>query len=619
MHDWYYAFFLVLVPCLGITAQWMAWRLQIPSILLLLGFGLLVGIWVSPDAIFADVTGGDEAAGPRLLFPIVSLSVAVILFEGGLTLRLSQLGNSLAVVVRLLTVSAILTWVLTAVAGHFVLGFTWQVAALLGAILIVTGPTVVGPLLRQIRPSRRVSSVLEWEGILIDPVGAVAAVLVFDVVSQSADVTWMGMVGIVVQTLAIGTLCGGAAAVLLVAALSRYWVPDFLHGVFFLVVALGTFFLSNLLREESGLVTVTVLGVCLANQKRVSVEHVLEFKEHLRVLLISCLFIVLGARLQLDSLAEIGWAGIPFLLLLVLVIRPVSVLVGTWGTRLPWRERLFVSMVAPRGIVAASVASVFGLKLASLGANSPEAGIDVGEANLLAPVTFLVILGTVTVYGLGAGPLARLLRLADANPQGILFAGASRWVRELAAALKKCDIRVLLIDTNHANVTAARLLGLDAKCANILSEHVQEAEDLAGIGRLFAVTANDEVNTLAAMEYAHVFSRAHVYQLANRGRSHLRWQSIPDTRRGRLLFRADLDHARLAALFDAGAVVKVTTLTDSFTLREFHARHGEQAIVLAAVDSERRLKVRTPQASFAPGPGDRIVAILPGPQESGSQ
>jgi NhaP-type Na+/H+ or K+/H+ antiporter len=616
VHEHLFAFFLVLVPCLGIAAQWLAWRLQIPSILLLLGFGLILGIWISPDRIFAEVTGGDEGAGPRLLFPIVSLSVAVILFEGGLTLRLSQLGDRVNIVVRLLTVSALVTWVMTTVASHYLLGFSWQLAALLGAILIVTGPTVVGPLLRQIRPNRRVSSILEWEGILIDPIGAVAAVLVFDVVSRAEPVSWVGVLGIVVQTLAIGAVFGGIAAVLLVVALRRYWIPDFLHGVFFLAVALGAFWLSNLLSEESGLVTVTVLGVCLANQRLVSVEHVLEFKEHLRVLLISCLFIVLGSRLQLASLAEIGWWGIPFLLVLVLVIRPLSIFLGTAGTRLPWREKLFIGMVAPRGIVAASVASVFGLKLASLGGGNPEAGIAFGEANLLVPVTFLVILGTVMIYGLGAAPLARRLQLADANPQGVLFAGASRWVRDVALALRKHDIRVLLIDTNHSNVTAARLVGLDAKCANILSEHVQEAEDLAGIGRLFAVTPNDEVNTLAAMEYLHVFSRAQVYQLPTRGRSHVRWQSISETRRGRLLFRADLDHQTLENLFQRGAVVKSTTLTASFTMREFLARHGDQAIVLLAVDPDRKLKVRTAQTPFEPVPGDRVIAIVPAPDQA---
>jgi hypothetical protein len=230
---------------------------------------------------------------------------------------------------------------------------------------------------------------------------------------------------------------------------------------------------------------------------------------------------------------------------------------------------------------------------------------------LLAPVTFLVILGTVTMCGLGAGPLARRLGLADPNPQGVLFAGAARWVRDVAAAVSKLHIRVLLVDTNHANVTAARLAGLPATCASILSEHFQETQDLAGIGRLLAVTPNDEVNTLAAMEYVHVFSRANVYQLPPRERPHSRWQSVPETRRGRPLFQADLTHQQLEQLMEAGAAVKTTALTASFTWSDFRALYGEAAIVLFAVDANKRLKVRTSQGSFQPAQGDRVVAIVP--------
>lgn len=609
LHENIFAFFLVLVPLLGVAAQWIAWRLQIPSILLLLVFGLCLGLWQSPDAILAHQTGGQSGVGPKLLFPIVSLSVAIILFEGGLTLRWNQLGSGANVVFRLITVSSLLTWGMTSVISYYLLDFSWQLSCLLGAILMVTGPTVVGPLLRQIRPNRRVSSVLQWEGILIDPVGAVAAVLVFEAIAHSSDVHWLTIVRVVLETLGIGILVGAAAAGLLVVALRKYWIPDFLHGVFFLVIALSSFWLSNLWREESGLVTVTILGICLANQHYVSVEHVLEFKEHLRVLLISCLFIVLGSRLQLSTLAEIGWVGIPFVLLLVFVVRPLSVYVGTLGSGWPTRERIFVGLVAPRGIVAASVASVFGLKL------SEQAGLDANgvfeKAALLAPVTFLVILGTVTMCGLGAGPLARWLSLADANPQGILFAGASRWVREVALVLRKFDIRVVLVDTNFGNVTAARMAGLDAKSGNVLSEQVQDEQDLAGIGNFLAVTSSDEVNTLATLEYVHVFTRANVFQLPSRGRSHARWQSLPQNRRGRQLFQADLDYHTIERLFEQGAVVKATPLTENFTLRHFRDKHGEGVIILFAVDAERRLKIRNAQDPFEPVAGDHVIAIVP--------
>ena len=253
------------------------------------------------------------------------------------------------------------------------------------------------------------------------------------------------------------------------------------------------------------------------------------------------------------------------------------------------------------------MASVFGLKLVSLGGDVEW----YSKANLLAPVTFMVILGTVAMCGLGAAPLARRLGLADLNPQGVLFAGASRWVREVAAVLRKHDIQVMLLDTNFANVTAAKLANLNAKCGNVLSEQVQEEHDLAGLGKFLAVTPSEEVNTLAVMEYMHLFSRANVYQLAPRGKSHGRWQSLPENRRGRILFKNDLDHHRLETLFEQGAVVKSTTLTANFTMANFRAAHGTGAIILFAIDSSGRLKVMTAQDRAEPVTGDRIISIVP--------
>ncbi len=618
LHDQLFPFFLVLIPLLGIIAQWLAWRLQIPSILLLLAFGLCLGFWISPDEVLTKLTTAEENVGPRILFPIVSLSVAIILFEGGLTLRWSQLGSGAEIVFRLIAFSSIVTWCLTAIIAKYLLGFSWQLAWLLGAILMVTGPTVVGPLLRQIRPNRRASSVLQWEGILIDPVGAVAAVLVYEIIAHS-HFSLFEIITVTTQTLLIGVVLGAVSAVLLVVALRYYLIPDFLHGVSFLVVAIASFWISNVMREESGLVTVTILGICLANQHYVSVEHVLEFKEHLRVLLISCLFIVLGSRLQISDLMEIGWIGIPFVLLLVLVIRPFSVFLATLGSGWDKKEKWFVGAVAPRGIVAAAVASVFGLKLVALGAENGADTAILEKAELLAPVTFMVILGTVTICGLGAGPLARRLGLADANPQGVLFAGAAAWVREVAAALSKYDIRVLLVDTNYGNVAAARMAGLDAKCGNILSEHVQEEQDLAGIGRFFAVTPSDEVNTLAALEYLHVFSRENVYQIASSGKAHGRWQSIPETRRGRMLFASDINHHVLQYMVDDGAIVKSTTFTDSFSMAEFREMHGEDAIVLFCLDAERKLKIRTSTSKYEPVAGETVIALVPNSASNASK
>ncbi len=512
-----YLCFLAGVPFLGMLAQWLAWRFRLPSILLLLAIGIGLGFFVNPDELLGRVTQSDASVGPTLLFPIVSLAVAVILFEGGLTLRLSELKEAGTNVLRLCTIGVAVSWGLTALAAWLLLEMAPPLAVLIGALLVVTGPTVIAPLLRHIQPARRIGSIVKWEGIVIDPIGAVLAVLVFQVVVGGGDITFADVVMMALKTAAIGVFFGLGVGVLLVRLVERYLIPDYLQGVVFLTSALALFALSNFLQDESGLVTVTLFGIYLANQKRVSVKHIVEFKENLVVLLVSCLFIVLGARIEASTLIDFGWRGAFFLLALILIVRPASVFAAGFRSGLHWREKLFLGFMAPRGIVAAAVASVFSLEFAHIAhqqGNGSAAAALAEQALQLAPLTFLVIVGTVSVYGLGAAPLARWLGLADPNPQGVLFAGADYWIREIASALHQEGITVALLDTNYSNVAAARMAGLNAHCISVLSEYVHEELDLAGIGRLLALTPNDEVNSLASIEFAHHFGRKNVFQLA---------------------------------------------------------------------------------------------------------
>lgn len=606
-----FALYLVLVPLLGVIAQWIAWKVKVPSILVLLAFGLIVGIWISPDEVLAETLGIEASAAPSLLFPLVSLSVAVILFEGGLTLRFSELRKTGSTVFRLITIGAALSMVLSAVAMHYTIGFSWPICWLLGAILMVTGPTVIGPLLRQIRPNEKVSSALKWEGILIDPIGAIAAVLVFEIISHLGSVPWPELAMSLTLTFLLGVGLGLLAAAVLVASLRYYWLPDYLHGVMFLSVSLAVFWLSNYLIEESGLVTVTILGIALANQRFVSVEHVLEFKEHLRVLLISCLFILLGSRLQISQLAEIGWNSVPLLLTLILVVRPISVWVSTIGSNMTWQEKLFIGLVSPRGIVAAAVSSVFGLKLVSLLANSEPQLELLAEARLLVPVTFIVIIGTVLFSGLVAPFLARKLGLAEADPQGVLFAGASPLVCEIAKALQKLKINVLLLDTNHRNISNARMGGLNAVCGNVLSEHFQEEIPLSGLGYFLAMTPNDEVNTLAVQEFRSIFGRATIYQLYPDGKLSGRFQKLPEHLRGRMLFADSMSFSKLNQLFDAGWQIKTPQITEEFSYGSFAATYNGRAIPMFRISAEDRLGIRSSVASFSPEAGDTLVALVP--------
>jgi NhaP-type Na+/H+ or K+/H+ antiporter len=350
---------LVTIVVLGVSAQWLAWRLRVPSILLLLTFGFLAGPvtgLIRPGPLLGD-----------LLLPLVKLATAVIMFEGGLSLKLAELRQAGSAVGRLVTVGFAVTWLGVAAAAWLVVGLEPRLALLLGAVLVVSGPTVVGPMLRQLRLRGRVGPILKWEGIAIDPLGALLALLVF----QGLFVSRSDIAGEVLAAMLRTLVCGGglglAAAFLLTFLLRRYWIPDFLQNAVTLLFLFSAFAASNLLQSESGLVAATVMGVALANQRAVAVEHIIAFKENLRVLLLACLFIVLPARLELVHFLDwVGPASLAFVGALVLVVRPLAVFLATLGSDLDRRERLFLAWMAPRGIVAAAMASVFHLQLVTV-------------------------------------------------------------------------------------------------------------------------------------------------------------------------------------------------------------------------------------------------------------
>lgn len=589
----YFVVGLSAVVGLGVAAQWAASRLRIPSILLLLTFGIAAGPLtglLDPDKIF----------GP-LLLPVVSLSVAVVLFEGGLSLKLRELRQIGGDLLRLTTVGVLVAWLLTAAAARYVLGFDWPLAALLGAILVVTGPTVIGPLLRHLRLGGRVGAVLKWEGIVIDPLGAMLAVLVFVVASAE------GRHGITLEVFAnlgrtalIGGGLGALGAAFLIVPLSRYWVADQLQGAVTLATVFAVFALSDYLQAESGLLAVTVMGVGLANQRRVAVRHLVEFKEHLSVLLISCLFIILAARLRREDLLGLDVRSGLFLAALVVVVRPASVLLATAGSKMTWREKAFLCWMAPRGIVAAAVSSVFALEMA---------GAGYAQAERMPPVVFLVIIGTVALYGLSAAPLARRLKLAKPDAQGVLFVGASPLARELAAALSAEKCPVLLADSNWGNVSAARLAGLPTYYGSILGNHAFENIDFGDFGRLLAVTPNDEVNSLACLRFIEVFGRRDVYQLPF-GAAGGRREAVSLEQRGRLLFGPERTHADLAARLQDGLAVKATRLTQEFDYAGFRALHGDDALPLFLIKETGEVAIFTVDAAEpAPQPGQTLISL----------
>ena len=596
--------YLAMVPALAIAAQWIAWRVKLPGILLLLVIGIVLGIFIRPDDLLAELVSGDRSTtGPRILFPMVSLAVAVIMFEGGLSLKLAELREAGRPALRLCTLGAAITAVATTITAHYCFGFEWRLSALLGAILVVTGPTVIGPLLQQVKPSRRVANTLKWEGIVIDPVGAVLAVLVFEVfLLNPGESSFSQALLLLTWTTLVGGVLGIAGGVLLTNGIRRYLIPDHLHGVAALVVALLLFAISDHLAHESGLITVTVLGIWLTNQRGLDIEHVVEFQEHLRTLLIGCLFIVLGSHVDMAFIGDVLWPGLLFTAVLILVVRPLSVFLSLLGCGLNYREQAFVASLAPRGIVAAAVSSIFALRIEQAGE------INLEGANQLAMITFMVIICTVAFYGLSASPIAQALRLSDPDRNGVLITGADDWVIQFALELKKLDCPVVMIDTNYRKVTRAKLEGLESICANIMNEHAQEELPLSGIGQMLAMTPNDEVNSFAVRECRSIFGRANTYQLTFKSESQ---RGMTRNLMGRELFGAEMTHSKIREMVESGFEFKTTAISEEFTFEDFQSLY-EKAHVMAVLEGKSTLRLITTDESITPKSGDAVVALVSG-------
>jgi NhaP-type Na+/H+ or K+/H+ antiporter len=552
---------LAVIVGVGMAAQWVAWRTQIPSIILLLVSGLVLG------PVFG-VIDPDEFLGGTL-FPIVSISVALILFEGGLDLPPRELRATGTVVRRLISVGAVITFFVAAWGALRLFDISRGAAAVLAAVLIVTGPTVVGPLLRFVRPSGRTGPMLRAEGILIDPIGATASLIAFEVaLTDEPGEAITSVLGVVGLTLLAGAGIGFTLAYVLDHALRRFLIPDHLGNPIALAVVIVAFVVSNEVQEEAGLLTVTVMGIWLARRDSAAVRQLLEFNESLRTLLISALFILLAARIETDQLRDVILPSLVFLALLVFVARPLSVIVSTVRTNLTWRERLFLMAMAPRGIVAAAVSAIFALRLEEEGVRGAE---------LIVPIVFLVIIGTIVVYGFAAGPLARALGLAEARANGVLIVGAHPTARGIASALSDLNVQVMLVDTDPYNVTRSVALGLPARRLSVLTEEATHELDLRGIGRILSMTSNDEVNALATARFARIFGRRETFQL--KPSSKPRHGDLPQELLGRVIGINGIDFALLDERQRQGWRVRSAPASESITA----ASEGASFVPIARV------------------------------------
>lgn len=583
---------IALVGALGVGAQWLAWRLQLPGIVLM----LLAGVLAGPVLGILDPA---RDIGP-LVGPMVSVAVAIILFEGGLTLNVHQLSDAATGVKRLVFVGAPLGWLTSAMALHYGAGLGWEASAVFGGIMIVTGPTVIAPLLRQARLGRRPAALLQWEAIVNDPIGALAAVLAFEVVvvlhttetlTHAAQALIIGVV--------VATILGAIAGLGIARAFKTGLVPEYMKVPVLFVVLIAIFAASDTVLHESGLLAVTIMGVVIANAELPSYVELRRFKEHATVLLVSGVFILLAASLDFSTLAQLNGRAALFVASVVLLARPLTVLLSLIGTDLPWQERTLVAFTGPRGVVLVAVAGLFGERLAALG---------VADGGLVAPLAFVLVAVTVVLHGFTLTPVARALGLAGAASPGILLVGGSRFSTQFAQTLDKAGATVLLSDTNRGHLRQARQAGINTFYGDILSEAAEHSLELTQYGRIIALSDNDAYNTLITTDLGPEFGRDNVFQIARHKDGPSR-HSLPATLGGRA-FALGETHDSLEARITSGDTLRLTRLTAEFTLEDWRTTTSDP-LILMALDPKGQPRLPREGGDLPLGPDWQVIWLDP--------
>jgi NhaP-type Na+/H+ or K+/H+ antiporter len=585
---------IVAIVAVGVLAQWIAWRSRLPAIVLLAACGLLLG------PVFGVVDPSAEFGGA--LRPMVGLCVAIILFEGGLSLDLSDLKVAAQGVRRLVYLGAPLAWGTATLAGHYIGGLSWGVAVVLGAIMVVTGPTVIIPMLRQAGLNRRTASYLKWEGIINDPIGALLAVLAFQFLLLAGEGSpWPEVFTGLALAVGSAALLGGLGGWLVAVAFLRGMVPEYLKSPVLLGAVLVVYVASNALQHDAGLLAVTVMGIVVANMHLPGIQDMKRFKEYITVMLVSAVFVILTADLDAQLLLSLAVRDIALVGALLFVTRPVSIMLATFGTTMQFNDRLLLAWIAPRGIVAAATAGVMGPGLVAAG---------YADAERLLPLVFAVIFATVLLHGGSIAWIARRLGLASPMRDSVLIIGASPWSTELARKLNDSAINVLVADSSWNNLRAARLAGIPVFYGEILSEFAEESVEITHVAGVLAATSNDAYNALVCKSFAPEIGQRNVYQLAMGG-GDKDPRGVARPLRGRLAFGQDIQFERLWRWHVRGWQFSKTTLTESYSYSDFLGdAHGDSVAILSR-SGDGQLRFSSPDSEFEPGPGDTIFFYGP--------
>ncbi|WP_322965175.1 cation:proton antiporter [Sphingomonas fuzhouensis] len=588
------ALVFALIGILGIGAQWIAWRTGWPAIALMLAAGVVAGPitgLIVPEHIFGE-----------LLEPMISVAVALILFEGGLSLNFRELRKTEGAVTRLMMIGIPLGWVLGSLACYYVAGLVWPVAILFAGILVVTGPTVVIPLLRQSNIAARPRAILKWEAIVNDPFGALCAVITYEYLRRVDEGgTLLSVVTALLGAAVVSGLIGYAMARAIAWAFPRGHVPEYLKAPVLLVAVIGTFVLSNLIQQETGLLAVTVMGVAIANMRLDSLRDIHPFKENVTVLLISGVFVLLSASLDFEVLRLFEWRFAAFLLALLFLVRPATVLIALAFSKLPWNERLLIAWIAPRGVVAVAVSGLFALRLDQLG---------YGNGNILVTLSFAVVVATIIAHGFSIRFVARWLKVTGATQKGLLIVGSTPWSVSLAQQIQSLGLPVMIADTSWQRLASPRQAGIETYHGEILAETTEERLDLSQFQVMVATTENEAYNALVCNEFAHDIGRDSVYQLGGSGDDEDH-RSLPEALRGRAMFTAGHGVEDILQREAAGWTFRKTRISEQFNFDTARSTLPDEADMLFVLRKDGRIRFFTHAARPTPQNGDIVISYGP--------
>lgn len=578
----HYALLLLIILTAGLTSQWIAAIIRIPAIVILICSGLLLG----------PISGVIQLQISQYeLSELIGLGIAIILFEGGMDLKIAEYRRISNSVKRLIILGPPITWILTTLAAHYLANLSWPVACVMGAVLVVTGPTVILPLLRQARLNKESASLLKWEAIVNDPIGVILAVLSFQYFTSSHSTLYEAITNLGLAIFAAAVF-GGLGGFFTGWLYKRGSVPSHLKAPILLVLVLVSYWASNLAQHEAGLLSVTLMGIIIGNMDLVEVELLQRFKENLTILLLSVLFIIIPAQLEFSQLALIDLPAILFVLAVIFLVRPMSIGLSTCRDEMSREDKILMGWIAPRGIVAAATASVFGPALANAGYS---------DAEKFLPIVFLIIITTVLLHGLTITKLAQHLNLAAKEDNGLLIVGGNTWTLALAKALQKLNIDVLVLDGAYKHLPPFRMSNIKVFYGELLSEEAEHELESEHLGYLLCATENDYYNALICKAQGRHFGHHRTFQLATHLESDIESKRLPLKERGHFAFHPDADFKTLHQDLDNGWEIRTTKLSNDFTYKDFKKQRGvpnQDWLLLGSVSPRGRFRLYTLERKF---------------------